>query len=253
VHVFGQYRFPLSQYDLKVDYVTGETSVDSINGGLSVLSGSLSWKLKESSFEAKPDAAASAFELKALKADSNSAVAQDGTVYVESPLGALRSYPENVSSVTIEIGQSPGNDIDLYVMACPDDATAPSDGRCSLEDSSTGSTDEESVTFKPKAKTKYAVRIEGATVKGEGKFVSSEELALKTEKGNLEIKGDAPQFDIAYSFDAEKSELLKHPLFTSGKYHATGSIKIRMADNSELSSVPVTVKSAAETSEVKKP
>lgn len=246
VHVFGQYRFPLSKYTLKVDYVTGDASVSQINGELAALQGSFDWTLKESSFAAVPDTSTSSYELTGLTSETQAKIAQEGELFVESPLGVLRSYPENVKAVTLSTGGSPGNDIDLYVIACPADAQNTSDSRCKDEGSSTGPTDEESVIFAPQAGMKYAARIEGATVNDEGKFVATEFLALSKETGKLQIQGAAPRFSIAYSFAADSSPILKDPLFTSGKYFATGTLSVKMADSTVLTALPVKIANPAQ-------
>ncbi|MFL5815174.1 MAG: S8 family serine peptidase [Bdellovibrionia bacterium] len=246
VHVFGQYRYPMSQYKLRVDYVNGDTSLKGISGDTTALNGSVNWLLKDSSFAAKPETQASDYELVSLNAETKATIAQDESKYIESPLGILRSYPEKVISVSILTGQSPENDIDVYVMECPADAQNPTDTRCSLAGSGTGSTDEEKVFIVPRAGSKYAVRIEGATIRnGNGSFVSTEILNFAPEKGKVEIKGAAPRFDVSFAFSPESSILLKHPLFTQGKYYATGALSIRMADQTTLSSLPVKIVSSS--------
>ncbi len=245
VHVFGQHRYPLSRYKLKVDYITGEPSVQQIQGDAGALNGTLHWNLKESSFAAVPDSKTSSYELTNLVAETHSQVIENGFVFVESPLGKLRTYPETIKSVTITIGQSPGNDLDLYVFACPADAQDASDSRCAPEGKSIGVSDEEQVTFVPKPGTQYAVRVEGTSIDDEGRFVSTEKLSVTPEKGQVEISGAASEYEIRYSFAPESSAILKDALFSEGKYQATGTLSIRMADQTILSTLPVKIEKAA--------
>jgi hypothetical protein len=171
-------------------------------------------------------------------------VANGGFVYVLNPLGTLRTYPAGTQSVTITLGGSPGNDIDLFVVGCPAGVATPDDGSCSVVGLSDGPTDVESVTFVPQAGQVYAARVQGSTVKDAGNFISAETITLGNEPGPLAISGNAPDYSVNYSFGADAlatSTLLSHPLFAPNKYSVVGDLTLRMADNSTLISIPVTI------------
>jgi hypothetical protein len=255
--VFGIYMFPSSSYTLQVDYVTGTSDATSAALSLSgAMSGSFNWTLKDSSMPATPDPAQSAFTLAGLLASAPSNVAQDGAVYVSSPLGQIRSYPSSVTSVTLGIGQSPGNDIDLFVFSCD----APAAGSPAITDpsqcqdlvgKSDGPTDTESVTFTPAAGKLYVARVSGSTVKDAGAFVSTELLSLAPEKGEITLGASTPangggtNYAIDYTIsaaDVAASTLFKNTYFLNGQYEVTGSISLKAKDGTPLMTVPVVVK-----------
>jgi hypothetical protein len=256
--VFGIYMFPSSTYTLQVDYATGTTDTKSVQltlGSSTSLSGSLNWTLEASSMTASPDASQSAFALAGLLASTNSSVVQGAFVYDQSPLGQFRIYPSYVKSVTLGIGNSPGNDIDLFVLSCD----APAAGAPAITDPtqcmnvvgvSDGPTDVESVTFTPEAGKIYVARVNGSTVKDAGEFTSTELLMLAPEKGELTVGTSAPgaagglNYPIGYalsSSDIAASSLFKNSSFLNGQYSVTGSISLKAADGTPLVTVPVTV------------
>jgi hypothetical protein len=243
LHVFGQYRYPDSQYHLRVDYVTGTTSIGAIQGNATALQGNLTWTLVGSSLKAQPDATQSVLELTGLQAKTSSVVAQDQNDYVASPLGVLRHYPEGVRSVTISTGGSPDNDIDLRVLSCPLDATLPTDPRCKQIGISDGPTDVEHVTFTPAEALKYVAVVDGSTVKDAGgaQYVTTEALTYATELGTVTVSGAGPDYAIGYAFPVPTSSLLKLPLFTGGTYSAVGDLTLKMSDGTALSAVPVQI------------
>ena len=242
LHVFGQYRFARSRYVLKVDYVTAAASVKEISGTPAALKGTFEWKLEETSMSVLPSSEKSRLELDSLLAGTRTKVAKDEFVIVEGPLGKLRKYPESTQSVRITTGDSPGNDIDLRIIECDADATDLSHPSCADAGASGGSTDVESVTFKPAPDKVYAVRVDGYAVGDEGAFTSTESIRLKAELGSVTVMGIAPQFTIAHSFVTEGSTLLSNPLFRAGKYAVGGSLTLRTADDVTLYSLPVSIR-----------
>lgn len=246
IDVFGQYQFASSSYSLRVDYIVGEASVKEIEALPSTLLGKFQFMVKESSVAIALDQAKSSFTIDSLFHSENSQVAQDDRTVVGGPLGQLRQYPADVTSVTITTGGSPGNDIDLDVVACPLAQTSVEDfSACETVGESGGSTDVEKVTFKPGVDKKYAVRVNGYAIKDEGKFIQGEELTMKAEAGMLAISGAAPLFDIAYDFTAAvpTSVILNHALFTSGQYQAQGAVKLVASDGTLLGAVRTRVNS----------
>lgn len=250
LHLFGLYRYAESRYKLRVDYLTAASSVGKISGGRQALKGSLEWKVAESSLGVSPDAAKSVFAIDSLTASVSAQVAKGASVIVESPAsGALRSYPEGTRSVTVTTGGSPGNDIDLLVLACDAGATnAPSfdESSCVRAAQSGGSTDEESATFKPEAGKVYAVRVDGFDIKDEGRFISTETITQESEQGSITIAGSSPAFEVLYSFSESQlsgSRLLGSALFRSGKYEVLGALTLKAADGAALFSVPVRIHS----------
>jgi hypothetical protein len=256
--VFGIYMFTSSSYTLQVDYVTGTSDTTKIElalGSSTSLAGSLNWTLKDSSMTAIPDPAQSALTLEGLLSSLPSKVAQDGTVYTSSPLGQIRAYPDSVKSVTLGIGNSPGNDIDLFIFSCdvpPAGTALPTDpSQCTdLVGKSDGPTDTESVTFTPDPAKLYVARVSGSTVKDAGAFTSTELLVLAPEKGEITLGASSPAagggttYSIGYALsaaDISSSALLKNSFFLSGQYVVTGSLSLKAADGTPLMSVPVTV------------
>jgi hypothetical protein len=240
VHVFGQYLYASSNFTLKVDYVNSTPSAKEIRGGLAVLSGDLGWKVKDASFPATPSAAESSFELNGLFASTDAKIAQDEHLILKG----LRHYPASAKAVTVTTGNSPGNDIDLGVLECAGTAKDADDASCKIIKTSGGSTADETVTFKPQEGRLYAVRVDGYTISGEGKFTSTEKVQLEAEKGELALSGAAPDFKIQYAFPTDHiatSVLLHLPEFVAGDSAVVGAITIRSEDRSVLAVVPVTI------------
>jgi len=246
LHVFGIYKYRNSNYKLRVDYITAVTSLNRIEGGLSALTGSLDFTIKESSLAVYPDSAKSSVELNGFEADTIGKVAKAEFVILPGVTGKYRSYPIDAQSVTITTGGSPGNDIDLIVLSCDADATGNADeATCEPVATSGGATDVERAGFKPKAGKLYGVRIEGYDVKDDGNFTSGEFVQLPTERGSITVSGLAPNFVIAFEISAaqlQTSRMATDPLFTSGKYQLGGALTVRSADDTTLGSLLVKIK-----------
>ena len=243
--VLGSYRFPTSHFRMKVDYVTASSSVAKIEGDTSVLSGAMVWSKKESSVDVSPDTTKSSVSLHGLYSETAGAVPQDGMVMVPNPTGIMRSYSADTKSVTITTGGSPHNDIDLIILSCSSDAKDLMDPSCQPIGASNGPTDNESVTFTPKADTLYGAVVSGSTVTNEGNFTSSESIELTREKGSIAVSGAGPDYAVTYNFSGTQisaSKLLQNPLFTSGQYMILGSLNLRTATDAVLDIIPIRIK-----------
>jgi antitoxin component of MazEF toxin-antitoxin module len=249
LHVFGSYQFDRSRFALKVDYVNAEATPAKLAGPVATTrSGSVALKIEEASMAAQPDAAKSSFELSALYAETAAQVANNDHVFVPAANAVggsvMREYPAGTQSVKFATGGSPGNDIDLFVFECDTTAKTPDDDSCELAGKSDGPTDVESVTIKPKGDKAYVVRVEGATVKDEGRFKTTETIRLDAEKGTVAVSGSGPDYRLDYAFGPEQtasSKLFGSELFASGRYEVTGGLFARTAEGTTIAVVPVSV------------
>jgi len=254
--VFGSYKYFQSKFKLRVDYVTVNTSVNEIQGGLEALNGSLKLTLKEASFQVKPDPAKSSYMLTGLEADTPSEVKNGESVYVPGlapSVSALsvptvfRTYSKEVKKVMVKTSASPGNDIDLDILECPSEVQQPTDPLCTELDQSNGPGDSESVSFEPKLDKVYAVRVRGTKVINEGKFMTTETVMLAPEFGDLLLEGPGGLdgvFDVVYAVKAQQlasSRLLNHDLFKTSKVRIVGSIELKSAEGTLLGALPVTI------------
>jgi len=241
LHVFGTYKYKNSKFKMRVDYITAHPSSEKIEGGLAALTGSLTWKLEESSMSVLPDSAKSSIEIDSLLTSNEVKVGQDEHVIVG---GSLKTYDSEVKLVTVTTGASPGNDIDLVVLECPSSAQNAEDAACTPAASSGGAADNELAQFEPKTGKTYAIRVDGFDIKDEGKFLSTEKLTLVSEKGTISIEGASPDFLVTYSITPAQlagSKLAQHPLFTLGKYSIAGAMTLKTSDEMVLGSVPVKI------------
>ncbi|MCM2278171.1 MAG: S8 family serine peptidase [Oligoflexia bacterium] len=242
VHVFGQYRYPESEYTLRADYIVADSSSRKIEGDLAALNGAIDWTLVESSVSVAPDSARSRFVLDALQSSARAQVAKGQSVIVPGSSGELRSYPAEAKSVTITTGESPGNDIDLAILECQEGASSLDE--CKPVATSGGSSDEERASFVPKAGSAYAVRVDGFEVRGSGEFTSSESIAFAEESGSVLVQGGPNTFSVAYAFGSEQqaaSKLLSSAAFREGKARITGRLELFSADGTPLYRIPVTI------------
>jgi hypothetical protein len=246
LNVFGQYKFAESNYSLRVDYVVAKSSAARIQGTQAALNGALTWTVQESSKAISPTEADSEFVLSALFHQENAQVSKDQNVAVGGPLGKLKKFPADVKMVTVTTGGSPGNDIDLEILECPDTLTSTADlAACKSVASSGGSSDVEKASFPVRPDRKYVYWVAGFEIKDAGNFWCADALEFKsTSSGNLQISGNAPQFRIQHGFDASQvaaSTILNHALFTSGQYLAQGAIRLRSAGPIQLGVIEVQV------------
>lgn len=246
LHVFGQYKYSNSKYNLKMDYLSSNSNLKEIVGRRAALNGALEWNIQESSLSMIPDHSKTSFILNGLLAKTNSKLTKGAMAVIPSPQGEVRTYPAETKSVTITTGGSPGNDIDLSVIECPPSAAeSHSLTNCIEAGRSGGATDEESVTFTPKKEKVYLAAARGYDIKDAGEFSSTEKIEFAPEKGSISIEGISPQFKVKYGLSEDqiaKSHLLNHELFTSGKYEVTGNLTLRTLNEIPLYAVPVRIK-----------
>ncbi|OFZ37273.1 MAG: hypothetical protein A2070_08850 [Bdellovibrionales bacterium GWC1_52_8] len=245
LHVFGQYAYAESVYKLRVDYINSASDVQIVEGDLSALVGSLGWAATDSTLPAVPDLGQSSFFVDSLVSSSSSQVRKGEFVIVENPQGQLRTYPEGVKKVTVTTGSSPGNDIDLLILQCvPPSVLNPEPQACTQIASSGGAADDESASFMPDPRFVYLVRVDGYSVKDEGKFVSMETLAYDPEFGRLEFNSHGSKVQVSYSLtpaELEKGKLVNSTAYKSGKYKLAGAIVLKMANGTLLNKIPVKV------------
>jgi hypothetical protein len=242
LHVFGRYQFPQADFKLVVEYAKVKSSVEKIAGTPEALNGSLDFEVLDASFNAEPGADQTTFGLKGLSQTVTSKVAVDDQVVVPDADGVqFRKFDADVVSATIATNGSDGNDIDLYVLECKTEDLAD----CSAIGSGTSASDVESVTFTPDAAKLYVALVLGYSIdQGDGSFNLTETRKLKTaESGKVAVSTiSAGKYKIDYSFDVAASTLLKNPLFTSGKYSATGDLTIKTEAGSTMVAIPAEVK-----------
>jgi subtilisin family serine protease len=244
ISVFGSYKYARSQFKLRVDYVTSVASVQQIKGDLSALTGDMRLAIKESTFDLSPDLSKSAFELRGLESQTKTAIHQGDQVLIANPMGAIRSYSNDVKKVSITTGGSPGNDIDLFLYECPKEALSPDDPSCTQTEKSDGPTDDEIISFEPKIGKVYFAKAQGVDVKGEASFTSRETLFFESEKGVLSLNGSHGMFDVSYLMTPEQlasSKLVNHDGFQSGKYDIVGVLSLKTLDGLLLNLTPINV------------
>lgn len=244
LHVFGQYKYKMSQYSLKVDYVTVAMNRKAILGTVKDLSGQLEVAVKEASLALQIDPQVSSYELTGIGYQVASQVAAKSVAFPAGPFGLMRSYPSQATSVVVRTGGAPGSDIDIVVVSCPQGAQNPNASGCEAVGGSGGATDEELVKFEPDPSRVYVFGVAGYDIKGSGSFWFREIVNLPVETGDLQITNSAPTFNVSYEFSAAqiaKSLILNHPLFKSNQVFALGSLNLRIADKTLIGSIPVRV------------
>ena len=228
-----------------MDYVVAKTSVEKIQGSLRALNGSFKWNLVESSSSIIPDSEKSTIQLDSLRSESKHKITQSSQIWMEGPAGSVRVYPQEVKNVEISIGGAPGSDLDMLVVECPIHVKQPDPFICEVIASSGGPTDVESVEFAPKAGKLYGVGVNGFDVKdGETTFKAVEKLMMDPDQGSITVTGQMPEYNIGYGFLIDtllSGTVLTHPLFTSGKYHASGELVVRSSDGTVLAVVPMEI------------
>ncbi|MBL7714549.1 MAG: S8 family serine peptidase [Bdellovibrionales bacterium] len=243
LHVFGQYKYLKSNFNLRVDYVIASGSIDKIEGQASALVGNFHWAIQESSLAIAPSEAKSVFQLNGFKSKTSAKVAEGKTEKVVGSDGSIyRKYDLAVKKVEIRTGESDGNDIDLRVLGCDGALVAPDLDSCETVGSSGGSDDNERVVFLPEAGRSYVVLVDGYSISGDGSFVASEVQTVSGEKGSIKVSGAAPDFTIAYDLSgAAQGSILTHAGFTSKLFQAVGELTLKSDDGVTLDSIPVTI------------
>jgi|GEM_PF-561871 len=252
IHVMGLFRYSESAYKLRVDYVTGKSSIQSIEGVAGELAGSFTWTKVASSLDIRVSEEKSGLILTGLKQTLKPTISQGETLIIDGPTGALRTYPAEVEKVEFRTGGALGSDIDLRIARCAVEAEDLNHPSCELAGSSAGGTATELVTIKPEAGFAYAVIVDGyAIAGGQTEFESSETLLLKRGKETypLSISWTASStLQVGYRFGAEElatSALAHQGLFINGSYALSGSIQLKNEDGLPIEAIPLTLSHGA--------
>lgn len=242
--VFGLYSYADSPYTLKVEFAKVEATPKTITGTPAALTGSVNLNVLEASYAVTPSATKSKFALDGFEATTTANVAKDATLQAPDATGAVaRVYGADITSVTIGTGGSTGNDIDLTVKECTDQALT----SCRVAGSSGGATDVESVTFAPRANRFYVVEVLGYAFAGgaaAGDFTTTETLKVKTpEPVAFTLVAVSPtQFRFDHTFNAAGSALLGSSRVTGGQYGLVGALDVADGEGVKFLSIPVKVK-----------
>jgi hypothetical protein len=246
LHVFGLYSFNQSPYTLDVQFAK-VTSDKMILDGTSAADLDTTFKVSvdDASYGLVLDASQSTFTLASFNQKVSSQVAQDAKVRVPNKSGAVaRTYDDSVSQVTIATGGSTGNDIDLAILECDDQALA----TCVTAGTSGTPTDVESVMFTPKAGKFYAAEVAGYAIKtGGGAFALTERVMVKKpDVGTVTLAHPDPKtFNVTTALDAGAAKLLADPRYTGGLYEVQGSIELKDDGGASILSIPVRVQAPA--------
>jgi hypothetical protein len=239
LHVFGMYAYTESPYTLTVEYAKVASTPGAVDGSVAALNGALTVDVLDASFPVQLAPARSRYALSAFVQEVASSVANAGSVNVPNADGVVaRTYDADVAGVTVATSGSTGNDIDLAVKECDDQALT----ICKSAGSSGGATDVETVTFKPTAGKFYVAVVDGyAVTAGNGAFKLTETLrAVKPEAGTLAFTAaSANRTTVAFAFDVAASALVKAARFTGGKYALTGEITVADTEGTIIVRVPV--------------
>lgn len=241
LHVFGFYGFVNSAYTLDVTFANVEATKKIIEGQPSALSTSFDVNVLDASFQLELSAEKSVFQLGSFVQDVTAQVAQDQKLQVPNGEGkAARSYPEDITSVTISTSGSPGNDIDLTILECADEAGT----ACARAASSGTPTDVESATFAPKPGKFYVAEVLGYKIAADPKFSLREETFVKAPNtGSVAIAAASQtKFGVTTSFDVAASSLLADARYTSGAYLVGGFVDVKDSSAASIVRVPVLIR-----------
>lgn len=241
LHVFGQYMFKDSPYQLTIEFAKVKTSVAEITGTTDALIGSFNIDLLEGSGSIVPDSAKTTFVLNAFVQESSPTIKQDQELRVlDSDNSPARVYDESVATVEYSTGGMPGSDIDLSVLECKTNEL----NDCKTVGASGGASDEEKVVITPDPKLFYVAVVSGYTVvNGPAAFTFKESRKLKaTEAGSVQVAAlSDSSYKIDFAFDSASSKILASPIFQTKKVMAAGDIVLRTGDNFDLVRIPVKV------------
>jgi len=245
IHVLGRFQFPISSYKLDIDYATfAEIAPVNLNAQSDV-SGAFDAVLKESTFDAQPDAVKSDIRLSSLLGRTKHEIGKDaGRIVIPSAAGQVaRTYAADAGTVTITTTSIvSGLDIDVYVDECEDAELKV----CKQVAESGNPASEERAVFLPLSGKFYAVRVDPYEVPSDNALFSATEVinAPLPEAGRLKIMAQesAPgAFKVEFGFDRSTSKLLQDELFRSGKYEILGECKLANSSGLTLVKVPVHV------------
>lgn len=239
LHVFGLYQYATTSYTLDVEFAKATTTIAKIEGAPAALATSFDLKVTDASYELKLDPNASTFTLNGFTHDRPSQAVQDETTTIPNAAGQIgRTYASDVAQVTIATGGSAGNDLDLEVSECEDEALT----KCIRKGASAGPVDVETVSFVPVAGRFYVAAVAGYAVSAnEGKYVLTETQNLATpEKGTLTMTTPSPRlFTFATALDPATSKVLNDPRFSEAGYAVHGRVDIKDDGGSLIVRIPV--------------
>ena len=242
LHVFGMYSFARSPYTLAVEFARVESSKKSIEGVASALTTEFDVEVLDASYPLAVSGTLTKLTLSDFAQGTSQSVAEGAKLRVPNLDGVIaRSYGADVAKVTFSTGDSAGNDLDMEVLECDDEAAQ----TCKRAGWSAGVADIESVTITPKAGKFYVAEVEGYAIKaGGGLFTLREAQRAKTpEAGTLTMTKPTPaKFSFTTAFDTAASPMFADARYTSGKYTIDGEIDVRDEDNTSILRVPVRIR-----------
>jgi subtilisin family serine protease len=241
MHVEGLSRYPLSQYQLRVDYVKAAAQQKEVKGGIEALNGSLNIEIKEGSVPANVNPARSSYILDQAVQSLEAQVKEGEQVEVPNRAGILlRTYPASVTSVSVTTGGAPDSDLDLEIHECMAGGT-----ECKVVGSSGSPTDEELASFVPKAGRAYKFVVDGYKVaNGQTAFQLSESITFaKGAVGSLSASqlGSERFWNVVYSLSKDDPFFQTDIFLKDPSYEVRGSIRVASNDLT-LAVVPVQVR-----------
>ncbi len=241
MHVEGMSRYPLSSYQLRVDYVKAASQQKEVKGGIDAINGSLNIEIKESSVTSNVNPARSSYVLDQAVQNLEAQAKNGEKVEVPNRAGVLlRTYPASVTNVTVTTGGAPGNDIDLEIQECLTNGT-----ECKAVGSSGGPADEELASFAPKAGRSYKFVVDGYKVpSGQTSFQMSESIAFaKGAVGSLSASqlGSERFWNVVYALSKDDPFFQSEIFVKDPSYEVRGSIRVSSNDLT-LAVVPVQVR-----------
>ncbi len=241
MHVLGQARYPLSTYQLRVDYVKAASQSKEVKGGLEALTGSLNVEIKESSTPYGVSASRSSYIIDQAAQTVTAEVKQDQNLEVASRAGVvLRSYPAGAKSVVVTTSGAKGSDIDLEIQECGLAGDA-----CASVVGSGGPTDEETATFTPKLDKAYKFIVSGYTVtEGKAVFQLGEAIAFTQGaigKVTATQLGSDRFWSIGYSLSKDEAFFQSEIFKKDPAYEVKGRILVASPDLT-LAVIPVQIR-----------
>lgn len=241
MHVEGLSRYPLSSYQLRVDYVKAAAQQKEVKGGIEALNGSLNIEIKEGSVPANVNPARSSYTLNQAVQTLDATVKNAEQVEVPNRAGILlRSYPASVSSVTVTTGGAVGNDLDLEIQECIAAGT-----ECKAVANSGGPADDETATFTPKVGRTYKFVVDGYKVPaGQATFQMTESITFaQGATGTLTASqlGSDRFWNVVYSLNKNDPFFQTDIFLKDPSYEVRGSIRVSSNDLT-LAVVPVQVR-----------
>ncbi|HYX38036.1 MAG TPA: S8 family serine peptidase [Oligoflexus sp.] len=241
MHVEGLSRYPLSTYQLRVDYVKAASQVKEVKGGIEALNGSLNIEIKEGSVPYNVNPTRSSYIMDQAVQTLRPEIKMSEKLEVANGAGAvLRTYPATVTNVAIATSGAPDSDLDLEIHECTLTGT-----ECKVMGSSGGPADEEAANFVPKADKAYKFVVDGFKVPaGQVTFQFSESITFaKGAVGTVTASqlGSDRFWNVVYSLNKTDPFFQSEIFLKDPSYEARGSIRVA-SDDLTLAVVPVQVR-----------